>query len=47
MRSGSVWDRVTISTPGVHGADELVKALKWGMAFKQLLDEDPQEIQSV
>jgi hypothetical protein len=30
-----------ISTPGIHGADELVKALKSAMVFEQLFERDP------
>ena len=30
-----------ISTPGIHGADELVKALKSAMVFEQLFESDP------
>lgn len=30
-----------ISTPGIHGADELMRALKWAMAFRELVDSDP------
>jgi hypothetical protein len=33
--------RCAISTPGIHGADELVKALKSAMVFKQLFESDP------
>lgn len=31
-----------IYTPGIHGADELVKALKSAMVFKQLFESDPE-----
>jgi hypothetical protein len=30
-----------IGTPGIHGADELVKALKASMVFRQLFKSDP------
>jgi hypothetical protein len=31
-----------IAAPAIHGADELVKTLKYGMAFTELLEQEPQ-----
>lgn len=33
----------TLSTPGIHGADELVRALKMAMVFEQLFEREPMD----